>query len=180
MAFIEIGTVASPHATPYDEDYPTRSTENLNHALHTILKAMDTQGAWYLVDNYPTSSDLATFVTWIRGMVKDVFDYADSAITNHRLDLPPGLSEPTTGMFTAFTGKKYSTWMTEVIRTNVECMAMAYKIYYMWMTEEDPLLLKEKLREILLAWPLTDMEINLGDDMGQQLKIIPVWKNIDL
>ena len=60
-----------------------------------------------------------------------------------------------------------------------DCYKMMFMIYYMWKTEEDPLLLKEKLQELLVAWPLQDIAIDLNDETGTQLKVYPQWKNLE-
>jgi len=172
--------VTAPHATSYDADYPTRSVENYAHALHDILQDMEDAGPWYLGDEIPSTAENLTIRTRMWDMVKAVFDYADTAITGWRASETPGLTEPTATLLEKPVTVKYV--LTGQIQWQLwaDCMKMLYKIYYMWATEEDPLLLKEKLQELLLAWPLTDMEISLNDTMGQSLRVVPAWKNVDI
>jgi len=172
--------VTAPHATSYDSDYPTRSVENYAHALHDILQDMEDAGPWYLSDLLPTSANINAYAGKLHDMVEAVFDYADTAITGWRASETPGLSKPVyTDIPVPLT---YANLVNVEIlwTTYLACMKMMYKIYYMWETEEDPLLLKERLQELLLAWPLTDMEISLNDTMGQSLRVVPAWKSVDI
>ena len=172
--------VTAPHATAYDASYPTRSTENYSHALHDILQDMeDAAGIWYLRDNYPTGAELATYTGYIHDMIEDVFDYANGAITTYRATGTPTLSKPTKSLITAAINI-YEPVNNLLLEVYTDCMKMCYKIYYMWKTEDDPLLLKEKLQELLISWPLTDTEIILNEEGGQSMHIVPAWKNVDL
>lgn len=173
-------SVILPHATPYDEAYPTRSMENYSHALHEILQDMeDAGGSWYLTDGNVSSTTQALHTGWIHDMIEDVFDYAASAIEQHRLGFPPGLAKPTKTLVRTPGECVYPLIQAKHYDCYIACMQMCYKIYYMWETEEDPLLLKEKLTELLISWPLTDTEIFLNEEAGQSLRVIPAWKNVD-
>lgn len=172
--------VTEPHATPYDSEHPTRSTENYSHALHDILQDMEDAGPWYIFDGVPVSQQITNMKAQVFIMLEAVFDYAAGAIETYRETGTATLAKPSyvnltpldliyTPAFGAINAKLY-----------VECASMMWKVYYMWKTEEDPLLLKEKLQELLVAWPLTDTEIILSEEGGQTLKIVPAWKNVDI
>lgn len=173
--------VTAPHATAYDASYPTRSTENYAHALHDILQDMeDGTGIWYLHDGFPHTSVYEAVRDYIHDAIEDVFDYADTAITGWRASETPGITKPTKTSITMPPNILYMEDRLICVRVYSECIKMLYKIWYMWGTEEDPLLLKEKLQELLIAWPLTDSEIFLNEDGGQSIHIVPAWKNVDL
>lgn len=172
-------TVTAPHATAYDEDYPTRSTENYSHALHEILQDME-DDSWIITDHVLDSTGMSTLVGSLHDMIEDVFDYADDAITGYRASGDPNLTKPTKTSLTQPGQRSYYRHNEILVKTYVECMKMMYLIYYMWETEEDPLLLKEKLQELLIAWPLLDTTIELSSELGQQFKVYPSWKNVDL
>jgi len=173
--------VTAPHATAYDEDYPTRSTENYAHALHNILQDMeDAVGDWYLHDDYTNATTHANAFARIHDMIEDAFDYVEAAIDTYRSTGTPTLAKPTKTTIAA----PYQ-WFGEHLNKAqwecyTQCMKVCYFAYYMWKTEEDPLLLKEKLQELLLAWPLTDTEITLNEEGGQTMRITPAWKNVDI
>lgn len=174
-------SVVAPHATAYDEDYPTRSTENYSHALHEILQDMeDATGAWYFDDNTPSASEFTTFRAWVHDEIEDVFDYAEGAIDTYRSSGTPTLAKPTATDVPAFVSQAYEGILEAGLRLTIEIYKVKYFIYYMWKTEEDPLLLKEKLQELLIAWPLLDTTIELSSELGQQFKVYPSWKNADL
>ena len=180
MSYIDL-SVAAPHATPYDSEYPTRSTENYSHALHTVLKNMDDYGSWFLSDGCIATGHHVSLKTDVRTMIKVVFDYAAGAIETYRENGTPTLSEPTVAMLGGLSFQNALPFVAEkAVQLWINCYTMLYKIYYMWKTEDDPLLLKEKLQELLVAWPLTDTEITLNEEGGQTLKIVPAWKNIDI
>ena len=173
--------VTAPHATAYDADYPTRSTENYSHQLHEILQDMeDAAGIWYIQDDYVNSStDLGVLSGYVHDMIEEVFDYAEGAIDTYRATGTPVLSKPTKTTVTIQTSL-YTDWAKTLMECYASCMKVCYLVYYMWKTEEDPLLLKEKLQELLVAWPLLDTTIELQNDMGQSFKVYPSWKNCDL
>ena len=173
--------VTAPHATAYDEDYPTRSTENYAHALHDILQDMeDASGTWYLSDGNVLSATQNVLTGYIHDMIEDVFDYAEGAIDTYRNTGTPVLAHPTKTTIRLPGESVYQAWSAPLAECYISCMKVCYLVYYMWKTEEDPLLLKEKLQELLIAWPLLDTTVELNSDLGQQFKIYPSWKNADL
>lgn len=179
MAFTSL-VCAPPHATAYDEAYPTRSTENYAHALHIILEDMKDAG-WSIDDGEWSNSHANTFAALMRTNIKTVFDYAKQAITNHRASTPTGLSEPVySDVYWSSATQTYKFFKKALYNNAHECIAMMYKIYYMWETEEDPLLIKEKLQELLIAWPLTDTEIILNEEGGSKIRVVPAWKDVDI
>lgn len=172
----------NPNATAYDEDYPTRSTELLNHQLHEMLVDMnDATGDWRLEDGLVNSSTTRqAYLEWIHDLIEDVFDYAEGAIDTYRTSGTPTLSHPayTDLPLPHLTG--YPHRIQEQYKLYQEGMKIMYFIYYMWKTETDPLLLKEKLQELLIAWPLMDTTIDLQTESGQTIRMYPSWKNVDL
>ena len=66
------------------------------------------------------------------------------------------------------------------MKVMAECYKMMYRIYYLWETEEDPLRIKDYIRDMLLAWPLHDIEIQLNEEAGKSLRVYPVWKDADI
>lgn len=179
MAYSSIAIVA-PHVTAYDEDYPTRSTENYSHELHEILQDMEDAGPWYLNDGVINSTQRTTFMEWIHDAIEVVFDYAEGAIDSYRSSGSPTLSKPLFNDIADPPLFAYREFNLLCWKTYQECIKTMYFIYYMWKTEEDPLLLQEKLRELLIAWPLLDTTIELNSDLGQSFKVYPSWKNADL
>lgn len=169
-----------PHATAYDAAFPTRSTENYAHQLHEILVDMDDAGYWWITDNTPSDGELGLHQAWIRNAVKVVFDYAEGAISTFRATGTPTLAEPTTNEIAIHYGAQYPELQKQQLYIISACYKIMYLIYYMWKTEDDPLLLKEKLTELLISWPLTDTEIILSEEGGSQLRVVPAWKNVDL
>ena len=179
MAFTTLSVVA-PHATAYDEDYPTRSTENYSHALHEVLQDMEDATNWYLSDQVPATAVRNSIIQKIHDMVEAVFDYAEDAIEGWRATQTPGLSKPTWESIDAPLINVYSKFALIEYQVWSDCIKKMYMIYYMWETEEDPLLFKEKLQELLIAWPLLDTTIELNSELGQEFKVYPSWKNADL
>jgi len=173
--------VTAPHATPYDADYPTRSTENYSHALHDILQDMeDATGEWYLSDGVTSSAELNLFMERVHDNIETVFNYAEGAIDTYRATGTATLTAPAWDDLLLPYYRFYPEVHMLGLNNYNECMKMMYFIYYMWKTEEDPLLLKEKLQELLIAWPLLDTTIELSSELGQQFKVYPSWKNADL
>ena len=173
--------VTAPHATAYDSDYPTRSNENYAHNLHEILQDMeDATGTWTLTDSWLSTADRNTHVGNLFAMIEDVFDYAEGAIDTYRSSGTPTLAVPTSTTVQNPQNWRYKWLFEREAQTYLECTKVVFFIYYMWKTEEDPLLLKEKLQELLIAWPLLDTTIELQNDMGQSFKVYPSWKNADL
>lgn len=172
--------VTAPHATPYDATYPTRSTENYAHALHEILQDME-DVSWDISDENITTTDIENFTYYWNGMMNHVFDYAAQAIDEHRDEVTITIAEPEyDDMSIPHAYIKFNPWYLKFCDVWIDCMKMKWKIFYMWKTESDPLLLKEKLTELLIAWPLTDTEITLNEEGGQSMRIVPAWKNVDL
>ena len=125
--------VTAPHATAYDEDYPTRSTENYAHSLHNILQDMeDATGGWYLHDGYPSAAHITAIEAWIRDAVKVVFDYAESAIEEHRAEQTITLSEPSTTEFDPPPNYLYPVFQEIELKLETECYKTMYLIYYLW------------------------------------------------
>jgi hypothetical protein len=180
MSYTTLSVVA-PNATSYDEDYPTRSTENYSHALHEILQDMeDAAGAWYFFDGTVDSATRDAYLQRIHAMTEDVFDYAEGAIDTYR-DGALELAAPAWNTIVAPNiGVLHPKLQEQMFKHYDGCMKVCFFIYYMWKTEEDPLLIKEKLQELLIAWPLLDTTIELSSELGQQFKIYPSWKNADL
>jgi hypothetical protein len=172
--------VDAPHATAYDEEFPTRSNENYSHALHEILQGMEDAGPWYIFSEYTSGDDATQIRSWIRSTIQVVFNYAKSAIVNYRAGNPPGLAEPAYTMLPSMTFRGRKEFDRAWLRLEAECMKMMYKIYYLWETEEDPLRIKDYIRDMLIAWPLQDVEISLQEEGGQKLRVYPVWKDIDI
>lgn len=182
MGYAALTIDVNPNAAGYDEDYPTRSTELLNHQLHEMLVDMDdATGSWYLTDDVLTAGQWQTLENWIVTTLDTVFDYAAQAIEDHRSEVSISITIPTVSSLTVPT---YATYYREVsnfcMRFLGECYKMMFVIYYMWKTEEDPLLIKEKLQQLLIAWPLMDTTIDLQTESGQTIRMYPSWKNVDL
>lgn len=180
MSYINMIVDVAPNATAYDEDYPTRSTELYNHTLHELLVDMDDGGSWYLNDKCPSSSEWASYRETACAVIEDVFDYADLAITTHRTPGTPALSKPAHSSLPGPIVFIYDIFNEAYTKLYTEAYKFMWFIYYMWMTEEDPLLLKEKLQELLIAWPLMDTTIDLQTESGQTIRMYPSWKSVDL
>lgn len=177
MAYFTL-SVAAPTLSAYDPDNPTQATEELNIQLHNILQDMEDAG-FYIAENRMDTTALQGARSAMRDMTKNVFDYAKSAIHNYRDTGDPNLSEP---VYTGVTAPVYTQYHAAAIaqwQHYATCIKIMYMIYYLWETEDDPLLLKEYIRSMLLAWPLQDIQINLADDSGSQLKIFPAWRHIE-
>ena len=180
MANISLIIDPSPDVTPYDEEYPTRSTELLSAQLHNILVDMNDGGPWSLDDGIPNTSQRAATSDRIILMVGDLFDYAQAGIVNYRDHGSPDLARPASGLISLprssipYKILREMEWGTYRI-----CYEKAFLIYYMWETEEDPLLIKEYLRSLLSSWPLQDTTIELSDQTGQAFRVYPAWNNIE-
>ena len=172
----------APHATAYDPDYPTRSTENYSHAMHELLEELENTGdSWYIQNDLPKANYMDTFAGYYHDAIEAVYDYAEGAIDTYRSSGTPTLTKPTAiSPITKPSTAYYPSLIEKGFAVYTECLKVCYFIYYMWKTEEDPLLFKEKLRELLLAWPLTDLTVELNTEAGQEMKIYPSWKNVDL
>lgn len=180
MSFTKMEITTAPNGTAYASDNPTRSTELYCNQVHNVLQDMDDAGDWYMRDDAYGPSVRDACATYVHEIVEDVYDYAASAIEDHRAEDPIGLTKPTTTTLTKPTGTYYPLLDEIKWRVYTEAFKIMFFIYYMWKTEEDPLLIKEKLRELLVAWPLLDTTIELASDLGQQFKVYPSWKNADL
>jgi len=172
-------SIDAPTLSAYDPDNPTQATEELNLQLHNILQDME-DSSWKLNDGVISAGHWTTFGTWLVAQLGVVFDYAAQAIADHRADDPISIIRPTASAIPAHTYVSYypsiNTFMMKFL---ADCYKMMFMIYYMWKTEEDPLLLKEKLQELLVAWPLQDIAIDLNDETGTQLKVYPQWKHLE-
>lgn len=180
MGYVDLSVSVAPHATAYDEDYPTRNTEQYSNVLHNILQDMDDQGNWWLDDGVPSAGYIATPAERIHDMIEDVFDYAALGIANYRATGNPNLSKPTYTSVgrpgvVVYPDVRQAEW-----RVYCECLKMMYRIYYLWETEEDPLRIKDYIRDMLIAWPLQDVEIQLNEEAGKSLRVYPVWKDADI
>jgi hypothetical protein len=172
--------VTAPHATAYDSSYPTRSTENYAHGLHEILQDMEDVGPWYVQDGVPGTSHWNVLKTKIYDMIDSVFELASDAITAYRTTGDPALPTKAEALVSTPYRSVYPKHNAIQMQVWVECQKMIHKIYYLWETEDDPLLLKEKLQELLISWPLTDTEVILNEEGGQSLHVVPAWKNVDI
>lgn len=180
MATFTFEISGSPHATAYDADNPTRSTENYSNAMHNILQDMDDNGSWQFSDNIPSSGYRTAERAYCFGVAEDVFDYAEQAIENHRAEEEISITKPIVTSLVTPPEMGCTEHNVMLAKVYDQGMRMLFLIYYMWKTETDPLLLKEKLQELLIAWPLLETTVELADDLGQQFKIYPSWKNADL
>jgi len=177
---IKIEPAVSPNATAYDSSYPTRSTELYCNVMHNLLQDMDDQGDFWAVDGVMETGVRSAVYEWWHDTIEEVFDYADTAISDHRTPQTISISKPTKTSVTLPTITVYPEYEVRMWDHYAYCMKMMYLIYYMWKTETDPLLLKEKLQELLVAWPLHDITVELNEDMGQQFKVYPSWKSAEL
>lgn len=172
-------SVTAPTGTTYDSENPTQGTEELNMTLHAILQDMEDAGAWLLTDERPDATQRTAFLSDVFSMVDEVFDYAEGAISTYRDTGTATLAAPTsstinppgTNVYPELTKQAYQVW--------VSCTKIVFLIYYMWKTETDPLRVKDFIRDMLLAWPLQDVAINLKDEGGSELKVFPAWNNLD-
>ncbi len=179
MAQVTLTQNHAPHVTGYDSTEPTRQTELLNATINGIIEDMEDAG-WSIADHNLPSTDVVSIASNIHDMIEDVFDYAKSGITNFRATGDPNLSKP---LYTSIPRPSLrSRWRQQLIQWNVyqQCIAMMYRIYYLWETEEDPLRIKDYIRDMLLAWPLHDIEIQLNEEAGKSLRVYPVWKDADI
>jgi hypothetical protein len=178
MASYTLDISPSPSLSAYDPDNPTQATEELNLALHNMLVAMESAG-WKMSDDIPATSDIEGALYYCFGIISGVFDYADQAITNFRAKDPTGLSEPLITTITVPTPSVYP----ELTRLMMEHWLLGIKalyfIYYLWETEDDPLRVKDFIRDMLIAWPLLDTTIELRDEGGSALRVFPQWRNLE-
>jgi len=177
MSYIQLD-IASPTLSAYDPDNPTQATEELNLALHKTLADMDS-ALWYLTDGRPSASNTLALRQETRTMIKVVFDYAKAAIVNYEDHGTPDLTEPVYTLLPAWTLLAEPRLLAHFEKLNIECMKKLYWIYYLWETESDPMRIKGYIRDMLMAWPLQDIAIDLNDETGTSLKIYPQWKNLE-
>lgn len=178
MAYTTI-EVQDVHVTPYDEDYPTRSTENLNWNLHAQLVNMEDAGPWYMTDQSPSNAERNNLIDWMAGNIERVFEYAQLAVSTYKATGTPAIAEPALNDFQYPSYRQYSRLYDMQFKIFMDCWKVEYMIYYLWKTEDDPLLIKEYLRDLLNAWPLMDTTIELSDETGQSFRVYPSWKNIE-
>lgn len=175
MGYIDLAIDPSPSGTGYDDSLPTRNNELLAAQIHNTIQDMGDSGFWYLYDGVNNATDKTEIKTNIRTWVKAVFDYALSAIQQFRASGTVTLVEPTASDF----GNPWHDFELPAAQMQwdlwKECMKMKYLIYYLWQSEEDPLRVKDYIRDMLIAWPLLDTTISLKDEGGSELKIYPSW-----
>lgn len=177
MAHISL-SIDAPTLSAYDPDNPTQATEELNLQLHNILQDMETAG-WYLEDMRIDDTDLTNWKSVSFGMMQDVFSYAADAIASFRSTGDPDLAAPLAGDISNWTAWASSPLVGRALDLWISCMKIKHLIYYMWETEEDPLRVKDYIRDLLISWPLTDLTVELKDEGGSELKIYPSWKNLE-
>ena len=180
MAHTKVEITTAPNSTAYDASYPTRSTELYCNQVHNVLQDLDDAGDWWISDRVPSATTQNDIETWVHDTIEDVFDYAAQAIEDHRAEDEISITKPTKTSISEPTVWLYNLYTPWMWKHYADCMRYMYLIYYMWKTENDPLLLKEKLQELLIAWPLQDTTIELNEDMGQQFKVYPSWKSAEL
>jgi len=172
-------SVTAPTGTTYDSENPTQGTEELNMTLHAILQDMEDAGPWYLYNDVPTSAQITGVKDYLHDLIEDVFDYAEGAIDTYRDSGTPTLAKPVVGSLTAPYAYADKSLQKISWKAYFEGMKIMYFIYYLWKTETDPLRVKDFIRDMLLAWPLQDVTIDLADDGGSQIKLYPQWNNIE-
>lgn len=177
MAYFAL-SIDAPTLSAYDPDNPTQATEELNIQLHNIIQDMEDAG-FYLSDNVPSTADRTTILGYMRGNIQAVYTYAKNAISSFRSTGDPDISAPTTGLLTAPTLVQHFIFQREQLEIYLQCWKALWVIYYLWDSEEDPLRIKDYIRDMLLAWPLQDIQINLADDSGSQMKIFPAWRGLE-
>jgi hypothetical protein len=175
MGYIDLAIDPEPSGVGYDDAYPTENNERLAAQIHNTLEDMADSGYWYLTDKVPSVTQFTGLMVVVRAVIKNVFDYADSAITQYRATGSVTLSEPAASDFGYPLGYADESMEREIIRTYVQGLKIKYAIYYMWQTETDPLRIKDYIRDMLVAWPLLDTTISLKDEGGSELKIYPSW-----
>lgn len=177
MAYFTL-SIAAPTLSAYDPDNPTQATEELNLQLHNILQDME-DGSWYLSDEVYTAAEGTYFRQYAHYVCQTVFNYAKSAIVAYRSETPIPLTEPTYNSFSPPSGMVCKFLQQKAFDMFTQGMKMLYFIYYMWKTEEDPVRIKDYIRDMLLAWPLQDISIDLKDEGGSQLRVYPTWNELE-
>jgi len=173
MAYATL-VVTAPTGTTYDSENPTQGTEELNMTLHAILQDMEDAG-FLLNDGTIEAGHWTTLENWIVSQLDIVFDYAAQAIEDHRNEDPISITIPTASKLAAHTYNAYYPSVNAFsMNFLTDCYKMLFMIYYMWKTETDPLRLKDYIRDMLLAWPLQDITLDLSDDGGNQIRVHPL------
>jgi hypothetical protein len=172
-------SIDAPTLLGYDSENPTQATEELNLQLHNVLQDMEDAGVWYMSDECPPTAHADTAGSYIVANYKITFLYAKQAIENHRAGSPTGLAEPNHDDYYWTISYPYIYVRKALFQSAMEAVQMAWKIYYMWETEDDPLLIKDYIRDMLLAWPLQDISIDLKDEGGSSLRVYPQWNNLE-
>lgn len=174
MPYIDLNIDPAPSGVGYDDEFPTQNNELLAAQIHNTLQDMEDE--YWRIGAGPTDYYQAIMRSGIRDQIKVVFDYAKTAIHNFRTIGVPGISEPTAALFSTISySDTYPETTGPCIQLYIECMKMMYRIYYLWQTEEDPLRIKDYIRDMLIAWPLMDTTIALKDEGGSELRIYPSW-----
>jgi hypothetical protein len=178
MAYADL-SITGPTLSAYDPDNPTQATEELNLQLHNILQDMEDAG-WRITDDLLLSGSWTVLEQWIVNCLDTVYDYAAQAIADYRNGDPISITIPTVsslavGGLTAY----YPEVNAFQMRFLGECYKMMFVIYYLWKTEDDPLRIKDYIRDMLLAWPLNDITIDLGSESGSSMRLYPSWKGIE-
>jgi len=173
-------SVTAPTLSAYDPDNPTQATEELNLALHNILKDMDdATGTWWLSDGVMTTGQSAPHRASVVAMIGAVFDYCEGAISTYRDTGTATLTRPiNTTIPTPYVSG--CPGPDDILnQVYIQCQKVCHFVYYLWKTETDPLRVKDFIRDMLMAWPLQDIAIDLNDETGTQLKVYPQWKNLE-
>lgn len=177
MSFFQYVQTTPPDATAYDASYPSRSTELFSAESHQILASMSAN-TFNVEDGLPNTAELATVIGNVNQMIQDVFDYAALGITNFRDHESPDLPLPST-VVTSPIEVNYKEIQKFLIGHYRACVKVAYFIYYLWETENDPLRIGDYMREALLNWPIQESAISLNDETGLALKVFPAWNQIE-
>lgn len=178
MAYVALA-VTAPTGTTYDSENPTQGTEELNMTLHAILQDME-DANFVLNDDCIPAGHWTTIENWMVAEIDKLFDYAAQAIEDYRAEDPISITIPTSSMFAGHTyAAQYPSFNKFQFTFLASLYKMAFLIYYLWKTETDPARVKDYIRDMLLAWPLQDIAINLKDEGGSDLRVYPQWNNLE-
>jgi hypothetical protein len=167
MAKFQFDLALAPSLSAYDSDNPTQATEELSIALHNYLAALDTAN-YQVCDGIPDYSVTGAVLENIRGNTEAVFTYAKTAIEGWRESETPGIETPDSNDLYTPTTTGYA-WLDAI---QISHYNFCYKVLFtIWI--------KDYIRDMLLAWPLQDISIDLAEDSGSQLRIYPTWKNLE-
>ena len=178
MAKFLYSQLTPPDATAYDASYPTRSTELYSNECHQILATMSSNG-FLFDDGIPEGADRDNILANIRDMVSDVTVYATAAITNFRDHGSPDLLPPDENTITLPLISYYREPQQLLLSLYAKSISVCWTLYYLWCTEEDPLRIKDYIRDMLLAYPLNDLTIALNEEGGSSIRIFPSWNEIE-